>query len=76
MPCMTLYPLWHVCVWHLQGQFMHESRHQHAMKRVRSHTGRFLTKAERAAMKEEGEGEEEEEEGATRPRLNSHTEAK
>lgn len=36
-----------------KSNYLHESRHRHAMKRLRAPTGRFLTKEEAAALREQ-----------------------
>lgn len=40
------------------SNYMHESRHQHAMKRLRAPSGRFLTKEEMAEAKRKGNFED------------------
>lgn len=37
-----------------RSSYLHESRHRHAMKRLRAPSGRFLTKEEMAELKQNG----------------------
>ena len=41
------------CIPHARKAFMHQSRHEHAMKRMRGPGGKFLTKAEMAEVRAE-----------------------
>jgi hypothetical protein len=47
-----------ICQFSFLQQFLHQSRHEHAVKRVRGPSGRFLTAAEKEAAEKEAVDED------------------